>query len=115
MNFTTNSNAVDLTMGRLRRNADRPFTGKLIHKVRELGYVMEETPGLAAISPPEHLPHWFERFYRADEARFAENRKGGAGLGLAIVHTIMKLHRGSITRESTPDRDVFCMTSPQVT
>ncbi|HTF55934.1 MAG TPA: heavy metal sensor histidine kinase, partial [Planctomycetota bacterium] len=32
---------------------------------------------------PEHLPHVFERFFRADGARTAKS--GGAGLGLAIV------------------------------
>jgi len=42
MNFTTDSNAVDVAMGRLRRKVDEPFPRKLIHTVRGLGYVMEE-------------------------------------------------------------------------
>ena len=42
MNFTTDSNAVDVAMGRLRRKVDDPFPRKLIHTVRGLGYVMEE-------------------------------------------------------------------------
>lgn len=42
----------------------------------------------------EDIPHLFDRFYRADKAR---NRKlGGVGLGLAIAHSIVKLHEGSI-------------------
>lgn len=48
---------------------------------------------------PEHLPHVFDRFYRADGAR---TRMGGAGLGLAISRTIADAHSGSIQLESAP-------------
>jgi two-component system copper resistance phosphate regulon response regulator CusR len=41
MNFSTDSNAVDVAMGRLRRKVDEPFPNKLIHTVRGLGYTME--------------------------------------------------------------------------
>lgn len=42
--------------------------------------------------PPEHAARIFERFHRADPARAAES--GGAGLGLAIVRRIARLHGG---------------------
>jgi two-component system copper resistance phosphate regulon response regulator CusR len=42
MNFSTDSNAVDVALGRLRRKMDDPFPQKLIHTQRGLGYIMEE-------------------------------------------------------------------------
>lgn len=42
MNFSTDSNAVDVALGRLRKKVDDDFPKKLIHTVRGLGYVMED-------------------------------------------------------------------------
>jgi two-component system, OmpR family, phosphate regulon sensor histidine kinase PhoR len=47
----------------------------------------------------EDLPRIFERFYRADKARTAENVRG-TGLGLAIVKHIAQLHYGHVEAES---------------
>jgi two-component system, OmpR family, heavy metal sensor histidine kinase CusS len=44
--------------------------------------------GIAA----SHLPHVFDRFYRVDGARSA----GGAGLGLAIVRSVVEMHGGRV-------------------
>lgn len=52
--------------------------------------------------PPEHAARIFERFHRADPARAAES--GGAGLGLAIVRRIARLHGGDASYEPASPR-----------
>jgi two-component system heavy metal sensor histidine kinase CusS len=47
----------------------------------------------------EHLPRLFERFYRCDPSRNQPDDSGG--LGLAIVRSIMQLHGGCVTVDST--------------
>jgi signal transduction histidine kinase len=51
---------------------------------------------------PEHLPHVFERFYRAEGAR--SRAGGGAGLGLAIVKQMVQAHGGRVWVDSQPGR-----------
>lgn len=48
---------------------------------------------------PRDLPHIFEPFY---QGRSQEGRRGGAGLGLALVKAVVEAHGGTITVRSTP-------------
>jgi two-component system, OmpR family, sensor histidine kinase CiaH len=49
------------------------------------------------------LPHIFDRFYRADNAR-TKNNSSGYGLGLSIAQKIAEQHHGYIKVESTPQK-----------
>ena len=48
--------------------------------------------------PAEHLPHVFDRFYRADPSR--NRATGGTGLGLAITRELVAAHGGRSTVDS---------------
>lgn len=61
--------------------------------------------------PPEHVPHVFDRFYRADPSR--TRLTGGTGLGLAIVRQLVRSQGGDVRVESEPGRgSVFSFTLP---
>ncbi|MGE9754284.1 sensor histidine kinase [Bacillus inaquosorum] len=60
---------------------------------------------------PEHLPHLFDRFYRADPSR--SRKYGGSGLGLAITKSIIDSHNGTIDVKSEIGRGtVFLIRLP---
>jgi two-component system sensor histidine kinase BaeS len=91
-------------LGNLVANAIRftPRDGKVVVGVRRVGNgynltVTDNGTGIAA----EHLPHLFDRFYRADHSR--SRTTGGSGLGLAITKHLVEAHQGTITVTSTPD------------
>jgi len=58
---------------------------------------------------PEHLPHVFDRFYKADPSRtpHEEQAGGGSGLGLSIVKAIVERHGGQVSVASRPGHTVF--------
>lgn len=51
---------------------------------------------------PEHLDKLFDRFYRTDKARSRD--KGGTGLGLSVVKSILDAHGTDILVESSPGK-----------
>lgn len=65
----------------------RPSPGGVVIEVLDVG------PGI----PAEQAERVFDRFFRADSARSAND--GGAGLGLAIARWIVELHGGTITAQ----------------
>lgn len=77
-------NAVKFTPpgGTIRITTDRVDGG--VHLA-----IQDSGPGIAA----DQLPHIFEPFFRADEAR---SRGTGTGLGLAMAAAIVRLHDGTI-------------------
>ena len=69
-----------------------------------------EDEGATGIAP-EHLPHVFDRFYKADASRAGVS--GGSGLGLSIVKAIVERHGGRISISSRPGRTVFEIVLPR--
>jgi two-component system heavy metal sensor histidine kinase CusS len=60
---------------------------------------------------PEHLPHVFERFYRADASRQSATGEG-TGLGLAITQAIVQAHGGQIRADSGDGQTCFSVHLP---
>ncbi len=98
------------------RLSARPIDGAVALAVEDAG----ET-GITS----EHLPHVFDRFYKADASRPFDRAKGGSndaaaptiqsggsGLGLSIVKAIVERHGGTISIASRPGRTVFEMLLP---
>ena len=46
---------------------------------------------------PQALPHIFERYYQEN----GDHQASGSGIGLALVKSLVELHQGTITAEST--------------
>jgi signal transduction histidine kinase len=70
----------------------RPQGANIVLSVRDTG------PGI----PPEHLPHIFDRFYKADASRAGNTIPSGSGLGLSIVQAIVTRHGGEVTAANAP-------------
>lgn len=62
----------------------------------------------------EHLPHIFERFYRASSSR--QRSSGGSGLGLNISRSFVLAHQGTLEVESEPHQGCkFTLSFPKLT
>lgn len=69
-----------------------------VHLYREHRRVYVSIRNTGAGIPPEEMPQIFERFYKSDRSRSLD--KNGVGLGLYIVHTVVRLHGGEISVRS---------------
>ena len=74
-------------------------TGELASRI----VVTDKGRGIAS----EHLPRVFDRFYRIDASR----NSNGTGLGLALVRSIMQIHKGEVSIVS----EVACGTTVTLT
>ncbi|MFZ1029344.1 MAG: HAMP domain-containing sensor histidine kinase [Limnoraphis robusta] len=78
-----------------------PSGGTVIVSLQRMGthaLVSIEDTGIGIA--PDQLPHIFDRFWRADQAR--SQYEDGCGLGLAIAKTITQRHAGKIIVTSKP-------------
>lgn len=95
------------------RFAPRGSTLRLAARQIEGGVALAvEDEGVDGITA-EHLPHIFDRFYKADASRAGAN--GGSGLGLSIVKAIVERHGGRMSVTSRPGRTVFEIVLPAAT
>lgn len=95
------SHRLEQALQNLASNALRhtPPGGRIMLSAERVGAtvrlrVADSGAGIA----PEHLPHVFDRFYKADQSR----SHSGSGLGLSIVKAIVERHGGTITVRSAP-------------
>ncbi|MDR3090717.1 MAG: HAMP domain-containing histidine kinase [Clostridiales bacterium] len=83
-------------LNNLRTNAEKYGDGKISVTVKSAGKYGEiSVADSGAGISEEDLPHIFERFYRADKSRTRST--GGAGIGLAIVKSIVTAHGGIVS------------------
>ena len=85
--YSPDATAIDVVI-------DQPEEEDLAQAVRVT--VVDRGPGLT----PLDAAHVFDRLYRTDEARSRVD--GGAGLGLAIVRSIVEAHGGAVFVRSRP-------------
>lgn len=78
-----------------------PPRGRVTVAARSKGSVIHfKVADTGAGMAPEHLPHVFERFYRAEKSRSRSEARGGSGVGLAISKALVEAMGGRIWAES---------------
>jgi PAS domain S-box-containing protein len=85
----------------------------------EIGITLQEVDGKAELRvrdtgvgiPDEDMPRIFDRFHRIQNVRSRTHE--GSGIGLALVHELVKLHHGSVRAESRINEgSTFIVTVP---
>jgi len=96
------------------RHAD-PGTSIQTHLATDEHFVLISIENMGDEIPAEHLPKIFDRFHRVDASRQSAGsggREGSAGLGLAIVNSIIDMHGGKISVTSQDHRTLFQIQLP---
>ncbi|GEN95768.1 sensor histidine kinase [Pediococcus ethanolidurans] len=95
------SNALKYAKGGRHINLEATQSGdQIVFKVSNDGEMI----------PEESIKHLFERFYRVESSR--SKATGGTGLGLAIAQSIVELHHGKISVESSEKLTSFIVKMP---
>ncbi len=103
VNLLGNAVKYNMESGRIELRSRRGEEGLVAVEVRDTGI---------GISPDDQK-QIFDRFYRADRSGTSAETEGGAGIGLSIVHNILRLHGCTIHVESEPGQGaVFSFTLP---
>ncbi len=88
------------------------FEGEIVVSVEQVGHSAElrvQDTGVGI--PAEELPKLFDRFHRVPNTRSRTHE--GSGIGLALVHELVKLHAGSMRVESVIGRgSMFIVSVP---
>ncbi len=90
-----------------------PPDGSIMVKAKDSdGEVQVEITDTGTGILEKDMPHIFQKFYRADDARSRES--GGTGLGLAIAKGIVEAHGGKIwVRSQSGEGSTFAFTLPK--
>jgi signal transduction histidine kinase len=125
-NITLNPRLPELTVRADRDKLARIFTNIISNALKytpeggrvEVTVTGDDTSATVSVSDTgigistEDLPYIFERFYRADMSRSRET--GGAGIGLAIVKSLVVAHGGTVTANSEYGKgSTFLITLPR--
>ncbi|MEV6244098.1 HAMP domain-containing sensor histidine kinase [Lentzea sp. NPDC051838] len=106
---------------RLRQVLDNLLTNAAVHTPAGTSVSLQVTAsdGWAVIKvsdtgpgiPEADQARIFDRFYRVDNSR--TRQRGGSGLGLAVVQSLVEAHGGTISLASKPGSTVFTIRLPR--
>lgn len=82
-----------------------------VHINREGDWVRVNVSNPGTPIAPEHLDRLFDRFYRPDSSQ--RRSADGAGLGLALVLSIVKAHHGTVKVQSDESLTTFSVLLPR--